>query len=729
MQIEHISNINYKSFNNYTSNSNLKYVNIFFGTNGSGKSSLAEWLYQKNINKSLLFDTEYIRNNVQAVDEITGVAIQVGPQIQHEEKITETENKIQTIKSEIDDTKDELDNNRKALLKILDETLKKGKIKFQTTKINQKQNAKISPETAYSAWKTDASRKGLSSNDVDLTSLEEEQKQIANMLSLLKPVCSESDQSLLKQLPSLLSQQTNEPKMELTHDLIQWLREGLKLHNTSKSNETCLFCGNKFDAIITSKNILKEINSTYADTLDKLSDIKNIINKINELIPTIPVQLDSLIELYKTESECAISVISQKEANITKSIDYDNQIIELIQKINSKIEAEEYKQNNRTQQINQIFNQKEVEAKSWIGREILKNELAVKLKSNIDSQKEIISNKEKELEKENVELAKLKSYNTKTAAFAKLANDSLESSGATFHLTPSSLKDQYDIESKNGHLIKSSDLSEGEMRLLAFMHFYYSLFLSLSDNDYNFRPDLKTIIIDDPITSLDADNRYVLTNAINKVIAKLYDGNKDIQLFIFTHSSMDFHDFSYRFSNFIGQFIISKDIKGNSLIKEIGAHEIKNFSDYYRSTLQELFSFSEVKREDISSIQNAIQYANKMRFVIETHARTHYQIENVTANVRELNHIENVYGIVTDKERTAFSQSLDVINSLSHGISFTDEFVNTKSPKGIQDAIRCIICVLFRKDPEHILCMYGDDGPDRAAFKKKILQWSGHILG
>ena len=30
MQIEHISNINYKSFNNYTSNSNLKYVNIFF---------------------------------------------------------------------------------------------------------------------------------------------------------------------------------------------------------------------------------------------------------------------------------------------------------------------------------------------------------------------------------------------------------------------------------------------------------------------------------------------------------------------------------------------------------------------------------------------------------------------------------------------------------------------------------------------------------------------------
>lgn len=268
---------------------------------------------------------------MQAVDEITGVAIQVGPQIQHEEKITETENKIQTIKSEIDDTKDELDKNRKALLKIMDETLKKGKIKFQTTKINQKQNAKISPETAYSAWKTDASRKGLSSNDVDLTSLEEEQKQIANMLSLLKPVCSESDQSLLKKLPSLLSQQTNEPKMELTHDLIQWLREGLKLHNTSKSNETCLFCGNKFDAIITSKNILKEINSTYADTLDKLSDIKNIINKINELIPTIPVQLDSLIELYKTESECAISIISQKEANITKSIDYDNQIIELIQ--------------------------------------------------------------------------------------------------------------------------------------------------------------------------------------------------------------------------------------------------------------------------------------------------------------------------------------------------------------------------------------------------------------
>ncbi|PNZ23715.1 GTP-binding protein, partial [Staphylococcus succinus subsp. succinus] len=39
-----LENVSYKSFDNYTSNDNLTKVNIFFGRNGSGKSSLSEWL-------------------------------------------------------------------------------------------------------------------------------------------------------------------------------------------------------------------------------------------------------------------------------------------------------------------------------------------------------------------------------------------------------------------------------------------------------------------------------------------------------------------------------------------------------------------------------------------------------------------------------------------------------------------------------------------------------------
>ena len=55
-----------------------------------------------------------------------------------------------------------------------------------------------------------------------------------------------------------------------------------------------------------------------------------------------------------------------------------------------------------------------------------------------------------------------------------------------------------------------------------------------------------------------------------------------------------------------------------------------------------------------------------------------------------------------------FKEHLNLINNLSHGLSLVDEAVNEQSPKEVQISIRYLLCVMYRKDPQHILAMCRD---------------------
>lgn len=76
--IKEIMNINSKSFNNYSSNDKFKEINIIFGTNGSGKTSLARWLVENDLSNSRVFNSEYVQKNILTQDSLKGVKLTVG---------------------------------------------------------------------------------------------------------------------------------------------------------------------------------------------------------------------------------------------------------------------------------------------------------------------------------------------------------------------------------------------------------------------------------------------------------------------------------------------------------------------------------------------------------------------------------------------------------------------------------------------------------------------------
>ena len=76
--------------------------------------------------------------------------------------------------------------------------------------------------------------------------------------------------------------------------------------------------------------------------------------------------------------------------------------------------------------------------------------------------------------------------------------------------------------------------------------------------------------------------------------------------------------------------------------------------------------------------------------------------------------------ISEDKEEE-FKGMLDLINSLSHGLSFYDIDINQISPREIRDAIRKLISIMFNYDKNHVIAMIGLADDSRAL--REIESW------
>lgn len=143
-------------------------------------------------------------------------------------------------------------------------------------------------------------------------------------------------------------------------------------------------------------------------------------------------------------------------------------------------------------------------------------------------------------------------------------------------------------------------------------------------------------------------------------------------------------------------------IDGISKVRKLSKEELNNYSDYYSSVFTQVMSFALKGRGKVTNLNDYIKYANKMRFILESHARSHYKIEYATAaSVPELSKYYDI-----EKERMKdLEKSLDIINSLSHGISFIDNHNEELSVIEVHEAIRKVIGIIYKKDKQHVSAM------------------------
>lgn len=715
--------VNSKSFKDEKID-NLGKINCFFGINGSGKSALATYIKQNSVNP-FCFDTNYVENNILLEDSnenvIQGVKLKVGKQVTIEKQIKKIKNDIAQVEHDVDVQVKEINKNKNTLFGILSTELGEAQRQFKTNRIHQKVNAKGNPISALNKWIDEADLKSKTEFN-NISEIEKEINEINNKINLLDTCLSGISTVNFKNLRSILAKVIIKPKTNLSQTVIKWLEQGMKLHNlnpnNSKEKEKCLFCGNEFDVNKTTTNILSIISSEYSDALNDLEYAENRINSIIDNIKKYPDK--NIFSNIQKILDNVLSLINQKkkETNVVFEIGEDQTALFNSEYKETKNILENYK--NKLSSLYEIKSKTEEYAKNWIGQQLANNTKTNNLKLEIlklTDEKNADIRKIGSLKKQ---ILNLESQQSNLNGFLDICNRLFKNMGLRLKLELDNSQNGYLVKEVNNIPLRVSDLSEGEKRILAFIEFFYQM----RSTEKEIRPDIDTIIIDDPITSLDVENSYEIIEMINELIKQVLSQEEITEVFIFTNSSQAFHDIGYNQKKVL-RWVIKRDLNGNSHIQKLSKQDFLNRSDYYKQIFNEVAEFAFQSDEELEQENNALFYCNKARLLIESHAFANYNISNATSNRQNIGSLIEDYNIPKDKQAD-FKTDLDIINKNSHGFSLIDNSILNNDSNGmrIQKAVRDIIAILYCKDSHHVHCMIGSLINGNSNRKHKLEEWS-----
>lgn len=717
--ISKFENVTSKSFEDYTSTDELAEVNLFFGINGSGKSAIADWIYTFDEEATYTFDTQFIDDNLRVNDNIDGVRLVLGEEvIEREEQINDITEANQYIERNNVKFIERNQEYKELLYNIIDRILQDTKREFNFTRVNHKPNTRENPILAIDRWRKDSEIDIEVSDDISGETIERELKELPIKIQNLNVLFSWLTDEYKGNILNLFTTEVEQLDDNLNGKLLNWLSVGLEVHDMHEETEMCEFCNQKFNVTEVKEKILKQIDTDYKNTLDQLGTFKN--NLESSLRKTKELQsifAEEAIVQFQEQINKILDTIERKKQNTERIFDLTTSIDSLLS-IDKQILDKKNEYTEILDGYQMLNNRIEQVIRKKVGEYLSGNSEVEEIIKKIERNNNSIKANEKAIRENMQQIEIWSDESSDLEPFMRLVNYHLIKLGVDFYLEISADDEGYILlhrdEAAN---LQLRDLSEGELRLLGFLYFYHSAFSEINEDEVKVLSNIKYIVIDDPITSLDTNNRYYVTNMLNNFVGQLV-GNKlqnNKQVFIMTHSSIDFHNICYGFNaQRLKKWNIFKDEDGKSQIKLVSSTEQKNYSDYYKSVMLELMNFAKISRRKLSGKRNFLSYGNKGRFILESHARTHYNIENTTTN--NYPNIKKCYEI-PDEHDNKSKLMLDIFNSLSHGVSISDDFLQKISPIEVQKAVLTLIKLLYEKDPYHIDAI-GEGVEDYSQFKK-----------
>ena len=681
--IQSINDYTFKSFKNYSGpnqEEQFKQKNLFFGYNGKGKTALSKGILME-IKKDAkitednyrFFNKDYIKDNLLLENNtgLKGIVANFGKENVDIEKTIEEKMKNYKDVSILQKEKEDIEQNIKDEVNRIF-NLKKGKSSIKRRTAETVKELVVSYEkdleSALKVVKSKDDLKGVK----DSSSYEKELTTVQG-INLLKIETLTDDE--IDTIASIMNR--NYEKNEIpSAEVLSWLEQGLTIHKHDNSKK-CKFCGNNIEINEIEETINKYLNDKKQKDLIVLNGLYIKIKKIIELKLKDNKDLmgnlinESVYKYYDSLSENQNQLISVNEKikskldNFEKSESFDSAALKhIMNSINdNQLEISNAKQVKEIE-LSKMIEKSNTLIKGAIALEISdSNIIASELKKLEDKEKEIttVSNSNNILMKEVTELKNSKST---TNDFAVFINELLQELGVDFYLAI--INNNYTINHRRDDVsLTLNDISEGENNLLALLFFYYELF-----NDkyqQNFKDEIKYIIIDDPISSVDDVNKaYVL-----ELIKKIFDLNSP-QIFIFTHVWDDFCNISYGkkdTNETLFRFYEVKKNKNGSYIVKTRTNETPYMHDF-----KEIYEFSKKKNADDLDECEMYHYPNVMRKVLEQFMKFKVKKSNPT-----LDNITNVKialcGNVncSHQDNIQIPALLNICNILSHKTARTPD--------------------------------------------------------
>ena len=637
--------------------SGCKKINFLFGANGTGKTTISDFLSGENPelyndckidssdNKVIVYNKRFRERNLR--ESMPGVFIlgednveitkQIADLNQNKDELLANKSKLE---KELETTKNQQEKLRRKFDEdCWDEILQKHREKFKGVftgclASKRKLSDKVlevhlqeaghpqndtedisSLKSRYDTLNSDTLA-AIPTIDLDMQVYINKLRQIENNDVWGRRVVGNKDVSISKLIETL--------------DNAAWVKNGQAY--LEKSDNHCPFCQQKInhnrlerqlneffnDDYNASLEKIKSLVDEYASTLEELQTALTAITSNDALTSAKQIDFDVFSDMKKTLTIAAnnaqkvmeekrddpgrivtIPSIKKDLVRIAAAIDSAN---EGIKKYNSIVQDVK---NERKKLYGAIWRALVTTQNSMISfyvkQEAKNNEKIKELNAQIND-------KASELKALQDNIQKLESKTTNTKFAINRINSLLGQYGITgFKLEePPSLKDSYTIVRMDGS-VASDTLSEGEATLITFLYFVQ---LIKGDTNASEVSEKKIVVIDDPISSLDSAALSLVSAILRPIIDNIGNESNVEQIFILTHN-VTFHKWlNYRlFKKELAAYWILKKRDNTTYIEEYNDKNPIN-------TSYEL-EWEVVKSEN----ENPICLANAMRRILETFAR------------------------------------------------------------------------------------------------------------
>ena len=657
------------------------------------------------------FDTNYVNDSL-IIEDSEGKLLK-GVKATFSKKDVGIERKIEEKRLQlvnVDDNKNEIKSEREQLRKRIDSLvkIKKGKVRIQSKNKNMLEIDDIHwegcPDIDWVLHQYNNDLVSAEKIEPDVNKLRvidgnkdyEDEINRVESLSLPKITYPYIDGAKIDRLEKILARtySDNIPSSEI----VSWLEKGISLHDTDA--DMCLFCQNRSNFSITT--IQERVNSYIADEKQKDSKfLEEILGQVSESIKDLEESIDNKSTLYvfydKSEIDDIfsfhkeLSTLKSLSGKLTKKLSSMNDIIIISPAEIQDIEHLINSLKDRRERLDQIKKDKlkELREKDSKQRVLVNGAIGLAIKEDEDFNNRLNNLKKFEIEVQdkhdkNIKLQNdikdLESQKSDYGDFMNFLNEVLESLGINIRLDH--CKDDEKLyylrhSNKEDGYLTVKDISEGEKNILALLFFYFELY---KDNlQQNPKDEIKLILLDDPISSLDEGNRIYVLELVRHI---LLEKSKFEQIFIFTHSWNDFCDITYGVqagdSNGVyGFFEITKDSNSHSSIDIIKKPVISP----YKVLFKEIY---ELHKKDSAHALNDCElyhYANSMRRVFEEFLSFKCGGRTIPTKKKE-GLIRDLYTSSLPKNETIgakfgskLSTFLSFINILSHHPVKSDEVV------------------------------------------------------
>ena len=492
-----------------------------------------------------------------------------------------------------------------------------------------------------------------------LSPREEEIKQIIQSDQITKNIM-EGDSNIC---PYCFQKLTDEYKKEVLLGLEAIFNPEIQNHRANLENRK--------QEIQNSLNCLK--NLPDIDKLDKglFDTIKmkidncqtEITEKLNQKIqnPFVALNLDANFDNLVNELNLDLDQLEQKRQAFMAQKDRANELKQELEELNKQIAYYEIKDN---------FNYYEEKLR-------IKQTLNSK-KDHNDRRLECISSKISELNAQRMQINIAQDKINEHLKYIFFKEGRLE-------LGEPNEQGQYVLKS-NGNRVKAKDVSTGERNAIALSYFFTEIFKG--DNKEEFYTKPKFIVIDDPISSFDFENKVGIMSFLNYQIHKIMTGCSESKMIILTHDLMSAFDIQ----KIIGSLPQIKINEKNEVI--FIQRELKNqkFVDFgkkyseYKTLLNEIYDYAN------KPIPENINIGNNMRKVLEAFGTFNYQ-----CGIEDIARDEVIVANLSPEQQTYFKNLM--YRLVLHGESHTEDKTKTL------DFFSCISEIAKQKTAKDILSL------------------------